>query len=177
MEEEVQNKLSPTHKAYERVMTLKKKHGKCGKYIYNDGTLYIGDFDEQGIKSGIGHLEIGNGAIYDGQFEKGLPNGVGIMFFPDKSEYIGEFMQGWFHGHGIYTTHEGMKFEGEFRGGRIWGFGMITYKRGETGTSGYFQDSKYSREGDADENVKSARQIVAYAKRICQENGYVITAD
>ena len=33
--------------SYAKVMTMKKKHGKCGSYTHNDGSLYIGDFDEQ----------------------------------------------------------------------------------------------------------------------------------
>ena len=41
----------------------------------------------------MGHMELCNGAVYDGQFQKGLPNGVGIMKFPDGSKYEGEFMQ------------------------------------------------------------------------------------
>ena len=44
--------------AFDRVMTLKGKHGKCGSYTHNDGSLFIGDFDENGIKSGMGHLEV-----------------------------------------------------------------------------------------------------------------------
>ena len=44
--------------AFDRVMTLKAKHGKCGSYTHNDGSLFIGDFDENGIKSGMGHLEV-----------------------------------------------------------------------------------------------------------------------
>lgn len=51
-------------------MTLKKRHGKCGSYTHNDGSLFIGDFDENGVKSGMGHLELPNGATYDGQFQK-----------------------------------------------------------------------------------------------------------
>ena len=47
----------------------------------------------QGIKCGMGHMELCNGAIYDGQFQKGLPNGVGVMKFTDGSKYEGEFMQ------------------------------------------------------------------------------------
>ena len=98
--------------SFTRVVTLKKRHGKCGSYTHNDGSHYIGDFDENGVKCGLGHMEAPNGAIYDGQFHKGLPNGVGIMRFPDSSKYEGEFMQGWFHGHGVYCTVGGMKFEG-----------------------------------------------------------------
>ena len=73
------------------------------------------------MRTGLGHLELGSGATYDGTFSKGLPNGVGVrreggqaqvMRFPDSSRYEGEFLQGWFHGHGLFTTIDGMKYEG-----------------------------------------------------------------
>ncbi len=36
--------------SFHRVMTLKKRHGKCGSYRYDDGSFYIGDFDENGVR-------------------------------------------------------------------------------------------------------------------------------
>ncbi|TRY71224.1 hypothetical protein TCAL_10839 [Tigriopus californicus] len=159
-------------KSYEKVVTLKKKHGKCGSYTHNDGSLFIGDFDENGVKSGMGHLEVPNGSTYDGQFQKGLPNGVGIMRFPDSSRYEGEFMQGWFHGHGVFQTIGGMKFEGEFRGGRIWGNGLLTFNDGKVGSEGYFQDSRFSRDGVAKDDIKKSRKIANFARRICNETSY-----
>lgn len=93
---------------------MKKPVSKCGMYTYNDGSRYIGDFDENGVKNGKGHMEASNGATFEGQFNKGLPNGLGVMRFPDSSRYEGEFMQGWFHGHGVFTTLDGTKFEGNW---------------------------------------------------------------
>ena len=95
-----------------KVLTIRKTPSKCGSYTFNDGSRYIGDFDENGIKCGKGHLETPNGATFEGQFNKGLPNGLGVMKFPDGSRYEGEFMQGWFHGHGMFTARDGSKFEG-----------------------------------------------------------------
>ena len=45
------------------------------------------------IRCGMGHLELPNGATYDGQFMKGLPNGVGVMRFTDSSRYEGKLTQ------------------------------------------------------------------------------------
>ena len=120
----------------------------------------------------MGHMELSNGSTYDGQFQKGLPNGVGVMRFPDSSRYEGELMQGWFHGHGIYFTVDGMKFEGEFRGGRIWGNGFLSYSDGTPGTEGYFQDSRFSKEGCAKDSVRKARKIAAYARKLYDETDY-----
>ena len=96
----------------QKVLTIRKTPSKCGSYTFNDGSRYIGDFDENGIKCGKGHLETPNGATFEGQFNKGLPNGLGVMKFPDGSKYEGEFMQGWFHGHGMFIAGDGSKFEG-----------------------------------------------------------------
>ncbi|XP_023335305.1 MORN repeat-containing protein 4 homolog [Eurytemora carolleeae] len=130
-------------RTFQKVVTLQKKYGKTGSIKCENGALYIGDFDEFGVKTGLGHMEIPNGSTYDGTFNKGLPNGVGVMRFPDSSRYEGEFMQGWFHGHGVYSTIDGMKYEGEFRGGKIWGNGLMTYSDGTPSSEGYFQETKF----------------------------------
>jgi len=148
---------------HEKVLTMEKCHGKCGSYTHEDGTHYIGDFNEEGIKCGMGHMELCNGAIYDGQFQKGLPNGVGVMKFTDGSKYEGEFMQGWFHGHGAFYTIDKMRFEGEFRGGRIWGNGLITYPDETPGIEGYFQDARFARERPCKDTVKKAKKIAKHA--------------
>ncbi|XP_069684366.1 MORN repeat-containing protein 4 homolog isoform X3 [Periplaneta americana] len=94
---------------------------KTGAYRYEDGTRYVGDWNQRGQKHGMGHLSLPDGTRYDGAFQNGLCGGLGVMCFPDGAKYEGEFMQGWFHGHGVFWRSDGMKFEGEFRGGRIWG--------------------------------------------------------
>ena len=119
-------------KSYYKSLTLQKKYGTTGSIEMENGAIYIGkdwlwiwfvlynccslgDVDENGVRLGMGHLEIKNGSTYNGSFDKGLPNGIGVMRFPDSSRYEGEFMQGWFHGYGVFSTIDGMKFEGEFR--------------------------------------------------------------
>ncbi|RXG56885.1 MORN repeat-containing protein 4 [Armadillidium vulgare] len=95
---------------------------KYGSYTYEDGSLYIGEWNEKGQKHGMGHYVLPNKTRYDGAFENGLFNGLGVISFPDGARYEGEFMQGWFHGHGVFWRNDTMRFEGEFRGGRIWGY-------------------------------------------------------
>eukprot|EP00090_Calanus_glacialis_P036383 TRINITY_DN62117_c0_g1_i1.p1 TRINITY_DN62117_c0_g1~~TRINITY_DN62117_c0_g1_i1.p1 ORF type:complete len:194 (-),score=48.50 TRINITY_DN62117_c0_g1_i1:263-844(-) len=155
-------------KSFQKTVTLQKNYGKTGALKTDDGTFYIGDLDETGVRVGLGHLEIPNGSTYDGSFSKGLPNGIGIMTFPDSSRYEGEFMQGWFHGHGVFSTIDGMKFEGEFRGGRIWGNGLLTYSDGSPSSEGYFQESRFREEG-CKENIKRARRIAMLARRCSDE--------
>jgi len=156
------------NKPFQKVVTLQKKYGKTGSVKFENGALYIGDFDADGVKTGLGHMEIPSGSTYDGTFNKGLPNGVGVMRFPDSSRYEGEFMQGWFHGHGVYSTIDGMKHEGEFRGGKIWGNGLMTYSDGSSSSEGYFQETKF-REEPCKENILKSRKVAILARRCCEE--------
>ena len=54
---------------------------------------------------------------------------------------------------------------GEFRGGRIWGNGLMTYNDGKVGSEGYFQDSRFSRDGCAKNDIKKARKVAAFSRR------------
>lgn len=80
---------------------------KTGGYRYEDGTRYIGDWNQKGQKHGMGHLLLPDGTRYgerrkklliqrnaeilkksltDGSFNNGLCSGLGIMNFPDGSK-------------------------------------------------------------------------------------------
>lgn len=61
---------------------------------------------------------------------------------------------------------------GEFRGGRIWGKGLLTFNEDKVGAEGYFQDSRFSRDGDASHAVSKARQVASFARRLCSEACY-----
>ena len=62
------------------------KHGH-GKYVWNDGSMYEGQWCENKI------------------------NGSGIYVWPDGRKYMGEWYQGKQHGRGTYIK-EGKKREG-----------------------------------------------------------------
>lgn len=77
-----------------------------GGYRYEDGTRYIGDWNQKGQKHGLGHLLLPDGTRYgkeknvyiakrkkklknlhtDGSFNNGLCSGLGIMNFADGSK-------------------------------------------------------------------------------------------
>jgi hypothetical protein len=58
---------------------------KCGGFKYDDGTRYIGDWNQKGQKHGLGHLLLPDGTRYDGAFSNGLCSGLGVMVFSDGS--------------------------------------------------------------------------------------------
>jgi hypothetical protein len=60
---------------------------KTGAYRYQDGTQYVGDWNQRGQKHGMGHLCLSDGTRYDGSFHNGLCAGLGVMCFPDGAKY------------------------------------------------------------------------------------------
>lgn len=56
---------------------------KYGSYEYDDGALYVGDWNQRGQKQGMGHLVLPDGTRYDGAFQNGLFAGLGIIAFSD----------------------------------------------------------------------------------------------
>uniref|UniRef100_A0A8D9ENF2 MORN repeat-containing protein 4 n=1 Tax=Cacopsylla melanoneura TaxID=428564 RepID=A0A8D9ENF2_9HEMI len=140
---------------------------KHGSFKYDDGTLYIGDWNERGQKHGLGHMKLPDRTRYDGTFHNGLCSGLGIMTFSDGAKYEGELLQGWFHGHGVFWRADGMKFEGEFRGGRIWGHGLVTYADGTHGfpkNEGFFQDCKMVKRKKCLDVVAKAQKVSLMAR-------------
>ena len=74
-------------KSYLKNLTLLNKYGSTGSVETADGAFYIGnwvptisaglsysppqgDVGEDGVRTGLGHLEIPNGSTYDGSFQK-----------------------------------------------------------------------------------------------------------
>uniref|UniRef100_A0A1B6FD29 MORN repeat-containing protein 4 n=1 Tax=Cuerna arida TaxID=1464854 RepID=A0A1B6FD29_9HEMI len=146
---------------------------KTGAYRYEDGTRYIGDWNDKGQKHGLGQLSLPDGTRYHGTFHNGLCSGLGVMYFSDGAKYEGELMQGWFHGHGVFWRADSMKFEGEFRGGRIWGLGMITFSDGSHGfpkNEGFFQDCKLVRKKRCPEVVQRAQKVALMARAQAEQN-------
>ncbi|KAG7169623.1 MORN repeat-containing protein 4-like [Homarus americanus] len=111
---------------------------KYGSHKHDDGTHYVGDWNEKGQK-------------HEATFHR----------------YEGEFMQGWFHGHGIFWRNDNMRFEGEFRGGRIWGHGLVTYADGSNGfprNEGFFQDCRFMRKTRCPQVIQRAQKVAHIAR-------------
>lgn len=61
---------------------------KFGAYVYEDGTKYIGDWNDRGLKHGLGHVQLKDNTRYEGGFNNGLCTGLGVLQFPDGARYI-----------------------------------------------------------------------------------------
>lgn len=69
------------------IVTVLQGVVKTGAYRYEDGTRYVGDWNQRGQKHGMGHLSLPDGTRYDGAFQNGLCSGLGVMCFCDGAKY------------------------------------------------------------------------------------------
>ncbi|CAG9327771.1 unnamed protein product [Blepharisma stoltei] len=114
-----------------------EKHGK-GTEIEPDGSKFVGYF-KNNKRYGDGRLITAEGDIYQGQFKRGKLNGNGIARHPDGSKYEGNFKNGLPHGKGREEFEEG-NYEGEYRNGKKNGNGIFSWAKGSK-YEGEFKDN------------------------------------
>lgn len=56
--------------------------------MYEDGTKYIGDWNDRGQKHGLGHVQLKDNTRYEGGFSNGLCSGLGVLQYPDGTRYL-----------------------------------------------------------------------------------------
>lgn len=61
---------------------------KYGGYRYDDGTRYIGNWNQLGQRHGVGHLLLPDKTRYDGCFENNLFSGKGCIWFSDGAKLV-----------------------------------------------------------------------------------------
>ncbi|XP_060517623.1 MORN repeat-containing protein 4 homolog isoform X2 [Cylas formicarius] len=139
-----------------------------GGYRCDNGSIYVGSWNNEGKRHGNGHLLLADGTRYDGYFQDGLYNGLGVLTFTDGAKYEGEFFQGWFHGYGIFWRSDGMRHEGEFRGGKVWGLGLTTFKDNTNGfpkNEGFFQNCQLKLRKKCPDIIQKAQKISLLARQ------------
>lgn len=104
--------------------------------IYENGDFtcdcyYDGEWKD-GVPSGYGIQEYGNGQKYEGEFADGRPNGQGTLTYAEDDEanrrdYVGEWVDGKKNGQGVMTWKDGQKYEGEWKDDARNGQGTQTY--------------------------------------------------
>jgi len=68
---------------------------------------YIGDYDDNGMKTGFGILKWPNGIIFKGYFKKDHINGWGIIIYLNKDIFKGQFSDDKANGFGNYFYKNG----------------------------------------------------------------------
>lgn len=101
-----------------------KRHGK-GKLVLHKGGSFEGDWKEDYIVKGT--LELQNGYIYEGAFQKNLIHGHGVLKEPNGEIYTGSFNQGKKEGSGTIKFNNGNTYSGSFRNNQIEGRGKLIF--------------------------------------------------
>ncbi|XP_063721562.1 MORN repeat-containing protein 4 homolog [Symsagittifera roscoffensis] len=141
-----------------------------GKYHYDDGSIYIGQFDSRGIRHGLGKLDFGDSkrSLYEGEFKNGFSDGLGNL----KTPYFvlqGQFKEGKLDGLGRSVRCDGLRYEGEFRNGEMKGLGILTFPDGTHGTptcEGLFDGLRVVSRKNARDVVMEAVQVANAASMI-----------
>ena len=115
-----------------------------GKYIYSDGKVYEGPFDD-GVRHGKGVLKQANGDIYEGDFDHGKMTGKGTLKYASGRIFVGRFVTGK-KITGRLTFADGSYYDGEFKAEKPHGRGERKMKDGDVYT-GEWVDGKMCGRG------------------------------
>ena len=149
-----------------------------GKYIYKDGSYYIGEW-KKNLKNGKGILYYNNnkkkyegnfkddkfygfgkyiyedGSYYIGNWKYNLKDNKGTMFYNDNTiQYTGEYYNDKFEGYGIYNYQNGDYYDGKWESGKKNGEGILYNKKDKIIYMGYFNDNFPVKYKIIDENDK-----------------------
>jgi len=93
------------------------KNGK-GRFIYENGDKYIGEF-KNGLPHGRGVYHYQNGNVYRGQWFQHKRHGYGTFAWTSGDTYIGEYYNHKRHGEGTYIFADGTKQKGVWKEGKL----------------------------------------------------------
>jgi hypothetical protein len=108
------------------------RHNCNGTAKYTDGSLYVGEW-ENNFRHGNGYLKYAGGGLqYLGEWKNGKPNGQGLSNHPNgENQYVGEWREGQPNGKGITKFLNGDMYEGGFKNGKLDGQGTYKSASGE----------------------------------------------
>ena len=126
-----------------------------GKYIYDDGKYYIGQY-KNGLREGKGIIYYKNGKLlfeckfindtaegngkyiwengeyYIGQYKNGLKNGKGTMYYSNGNiKYDGDWINDKYEGNGKYIREDGKYYIGQWKNDLRNGKGTMYYPNGK----------------------------------------------
>ena len=116
------------------------RNGRGGMIFEDEGTYYVGYWDNGRQYKRGKVFDKKNNLLYDGEYKKGYKEGNGIYYYPSGEKYEGKFMNGVKEGKGIFYWKNGNKWEGHFKNDEMNGEGIFyndeesftaIYKNGE----------------------------------------------
>ena len=112
-----------------------------GTYEWDNGSKYVGDWQDSNTRTGQGTYTWPNGDRYVGAYKNNMPDGEGTYIYGPTTEwagdkYVGGFKEGERSGYGSYIYSNGDKYTGGYKNGKYHGQGTYTFKSGakEAGT-------------------------------------------
>ena len=112
---------------------------------HENGDVFDGLVDSDGIFQVEGSLSFRNGDLYSGGFSNGKLSGVGKYRYSNGDNYHGEFSQGKKDGRGFYSFQCGDVYYGEYRQDKRHGQGVYKYSNGDIYIGEYCNGKKTTR--------------------------------
>tara|TARA_B100001057_G_scaffold153147_1_gene153279 strand:- start:1231 stop:2679 length:1449 start_codon:yes stop_codon:yes gene_type:complete len=160
---------------YEGNLINNKREG-YGRFIFNDGTIYEGEFSGDkingkgnmvwengslyqgnyldGKRHGFGKFKWPNGDIYEGEFKDGNLDGIGKMIQKKVGIYEGEYVDGKRNGSGKFKWPNGDLYVGEFKDGKLNGYGKMIRKDGSEDDGKWLNGTLLNKENSSKKVVK-----------------------
>ena len=114
----------PTEKDKKIKTPKDSKNSKSGIFIYKDGSIYDGEYKEEGgiVKHGLGkYSDFTTKCVYYGNWEKDKMTGKGRLDFPSGAYYEGSWLNNAFQGPGIFSWPDSSSLSGEWENNSISG--------------------------------------------------------
>lgn len=141
VDESVQSVETETDGKYTGSRVDGKKSG-TGKYVWNNGDVYEGEFSND-LMHGTGKLTIVGQGTYEGEFVQGKKSGEGTFTFANGDVYKGDWVDDKMEGSGEYKFANGDVYKGTFSNNKFNGNG--TYKKDGKSYTGTWKDNVYNQ--------------------------------
>ena len=116
------------------------RNGRGGMIFRDEGTYYVGYWDNGRQYKRGKVFDRKNNLLYDGEYKNGVKEGSGIYYYQTGEKYEGKFLNGLKDGKGTFYWKNGNKWEGYFKNDEMNGEGIFyngdesfsaIYKNGE----------------------------------------------
>ena len=116
------------------------RNGRGGMIFRDEGTYYVGYWDNGRQYKRGKVFDKKNNLLYDGEYKNGIREGSGIYYYQTGEKYEGKFVNGLKDGKGTFYWKNGNKWEGYFKNDEMNGEGIFydgeesfsaIYKNGE----------------------------------------------
>lgn len=116
---------------------------KTGIFIYKDGSIYDGEYKEEGgvVKHGLGkYSDFSSKSVYYGNWEKDKMSGKGRLDYPSGAYYDGVWHNNTFQGQGTFVWPDSSSLSGDWESNSL--SGPIKYISEEISWSGNYSGKK-----------------------------------